>query len=80
MAIGDLKQLPPFSYQLPSPSNHLHTPERDNLNGFFARLLRSGRPMPMLTKQYRMHPDIARRYLSKSFYKGKVLTDFQSAR
>ncbi len=62
MAIGDHKQLPPFSHF------------KDQADGFFHRLLRAAGPFPILTTQYRMEGSIAA-FISRTFYGCRLITD-----
>jgi hypothetical protein len=65
--VGDVQQLPPFSLI------RENTPE-----GFLERIQHQmslgGIRVPMLTKQFRMHPDIAD-LVSNSFYDGRLKSD-----
>ena len=68
VCIGDANQLPPFTRL---------TDARATM-GFFERaqcqLAQSGAPVPMLVRQFRMHPDIAS-LVSESFYDNRLITD-----
>ena len=56
VAIGDQKQLQPFTH------------DRDaSIDGYFQRAVRAIQTVPMLTIQYRMHPDVCD-LVSKQFY------------
>ena len=65
IAIGDQKQLEPFSHV----DDHRKTP-----SGYFHRLAWVLPKMPMLMVQYRMHPQLCR-LVSGAFYNGKLVTD-----
>ncbi|CAL1373907.1 unnamed protein product [Linum trigynum] len=63
--VGDPKQLPATVLSSVA-SKYLYE------CSMFERLQRAGHPVTMLTKQYRMHPDICR-FPSLHFYEGKLL-------
>jgi hypothetical protein len=65
MAIGDQKQLHPFS--------HLDDP-KNVPSGYFHRLARVLPGLPMLEVQYRMHPQLCK-IVSSAFYSDKLVTD-----
>ncbi|KAJ1448768.1 P-loop containing nucleoside triphosphate hydrolase protein [Pelagophyceae sp. CCMP2097] len=65
--VGDSHQLAPTVISKEASQNGLAL-------SLFERLLRSGVQAFMLTKQYRMHPEL-NEYSSSRFYGGRVLTD-----
>ena len=65
IAIGDQKQLQPFS--------HVDDPRRTP-SGYFHRLARVLPRLPMLKTQYRMHPQLCS-IVSGAFYNGQISTD-----
>uniref|UniRef100_A0A0G4FAV1 Uncharacterized protein n=1 Tax=Chromera velia CCMP2878 TaxID=1169474 RepID=A0A0G4FAV1_9ALVE len=76
VAIGDQQQLQPFSQRT------VINEESSVGTGFFQRVVAAlqaaGQPLPMLTRQYRMHPKIAS-VVSSSFYGGRLETDEDTA-
>jgi superfamily I DNA and/or RNA helicase len=62
VAIGDQKQLQPFSHD-----------QDASIDGYFQRAVRAIKMVPMLTIQYRMHPDVCD-LVSKQFYDRKLQT------
>jgi hypothetical protein len=69
--VGDIKQLPPFSLikEDKAPRGFL-----ERVQNQFARCKM---PVPMLTRQFRMHPDIAQ-LVSDAFYDGHLKSDATS--
>jgi hypothetical protein len=64
VAIGDQKQLKPFTHA---------KDDDDRMDGFFQRAVGAIGNVPMLSIQYRMHPDIAG-IVSDLFYDGRLTT------
>jgi AAA domain len=65
IAIGDQNQLQPFSHA---------SRDGEAFDGFFQRVVKAlGGSVPMLTEQYRMHPDICS-LVSSNFYSGQLVT------
>lgn len=65
IAIGDQNQLQPFSHA---------SKDGEAFDGFFQRVVKAlGGSVPMLTEQYRMHPDICS-LVSSNFYAGQLVT------
>ncbi|OJJ71240.1 hypothetical protein ASPBRDRAFT_676287 [Aspergillus brasiliensis CBS 101740] len=71
---GDVAQLPPTVTSI--SQNEAYNSERLSL---FERFLTTGVRHILLTTQYRMHPSIAR-FVSESFYEGKLITDASASR
>eukprot|EP00906_Rhabdomonas_costata_P017081 RCo024580 len=71
VVIGDHKQLPPFTnFQ----QNELRGPAAHYNRSLLERIAHARQSLPMITTQYRMHPEICE-VVDKLFYKSQLITD-----